>query len=161
MPSSRCGRRIDADFLNIGQAVQIFLLGFCNIFASPLSEKYGRRPIYLFATVLAAVSQIICAFAPNKGAWLFGRILLGAAGAPFEQLPALSVKDQFFVHERGLGLSIYVAAISAGGYLGSVVGGFVVEDMGWRCKLQGFVVGHDVDLDFQGYTAGMLSFWEA
>ena len=126
--------RVDTTFLNIGTAISIFNLGFFNIFLSPLSQKYGRRPVYLFSTIVCVVSQIVCAFAPNKAAWMVGRVLLGAGAAPFEQLPALTVDDQFFVHERGLGLSLYILAIATGSFLGPVAGGFVVQSMGWRCE---------------------------
>ena len=126
--------RVDTTFLNIGTAVSIFNLGFFNIFLSPLSQKYGRRPVYFFSTVVCVISQIVCATANNKAAWMVGRVLLGAGAAPFEQLPALSVDDQFFVHERGLGLSYYILAISTGSFLGPVAGGFVIQSMGWRCE---------------------------
>lgn len=61
-----------------------------------------------------------------------GRVILGIGAAPFEQLPALTVNDQFFVHQRGFGLSLYVLSIASGSFLGPVAGGFVIESMGWR-----------------------------
>lgn len=63
---------------------------------------------------------------------MVGRVILGIGAAPFEQLPALTVNDIFFVHQRGLGLSLYVLAIASGSFLGPIASGFVVGSMGWR-----------------------------
>jgi hypothetical protein len=39
---------------------------------------------------------------------------MGFVAAPFEQLPAVTVNDQFFVHQRGFALSMYVLAATLG-----------------------------------------------
>jgi MFS family permease len=89
--------------------------------------------VYFISTIISAISQIVTATAQTKATFIGGRILLGFGAAPFEQLPALTVDDQFFVHRRGLGLSIYTLAITMGSFLGPVASGFVADDMGWRC----------------------------
>lgn len=96
--------------------------------------RFGRRPVYIFSALIVCVSQIICASAQSKETFTGGRILLGIAAAPFEQLPAVTVDDQYFIHQRGLGMSFYVLAISTGSFLGPVASGFVVENLnlGWR-----------------------------
>lgn len=80
---------------------------------------------------------------------MVGRMLLGVGAAPFEQLPALSVDDTFFVHQRGLGLSLYVLAITSGSFLGPVAAGFVVASMGWRWVYGWFAI-------FLGVIAGVM-----
>ncbi len=72
------------------------------------------------------------ASAKNKHIHTGGRILLGFAASPFEQLPAVTVADLFFVHHRGWGLSLYVFALSTGSLLGPTATGFVIQSMGWR-----------------------------
>jgi MFS family permease len=72
------------------------------------------------------------ASAKNKHVHTGGRILLGFAASPFEQLPAVTVADLFFVHHRGWGLSLYVFALSTGSLLGPTATGFVIETLGWR-----------------------------
>lgn len=39
---------------------------------------------------------------------------MGICAALFEQLPAVSVNGQFFVHRRGYGISLYVLAATLG-----------------------------------------------
>ena len=76
---------------------------------------------------------MVAARAQTKATFIGSRILLGFGAAPFEQLPALTVDDQFFIHQRGLGLSIYTLALTTGSFLGPIATGFVIDSMGWRC----------------------------
>ncbi|RDW72331.1 uncharacterized protein DSM5745_07503 [Aspergillus mulundensis] len=119
-------------YLNIGAALALLMLGLGNLLFNPLALKFGRRHVYLVSALISAASQVLVATAQTKEKVTGGRILLGFGAAPFEQLPALTVDDQFFVHQRGLGLSIYTLAITTGSFLGPIASGFVIESMGWR-----------------------------
>ncbi|KAH8671978.1 major facilitator superfamily domain-containing protein [Tricladium varicosporioides] len=120
------------NYLNTGAALSLLFLGAGNLLLNPLALKFGRRPVYLFSAVLACVSQIVAAEAKNKATAVGARILLGFAASPFEQLPAISVDDQFFIHHRGFGISLYVISLTFGSFLGPLSAGFVIESMGWR-----------------------------
>ncbi|KAL3446287.1 major facilitator superfamily domain-containing protein [Aspergillus insuetus] len=121
-----------SSYLNIGAALSVLMLGLGNLFFNPLALCFGRRHVYLVATIIGAISQVITATAQTKATFIGSRVLLGFGAAPYEQLPALTVDDQFFVHHRGLGLSIYTLALTMGSFLGPVASGFIVSDMGWR-----------------------------
>ncbi|KAL4863923.1 major facilitator superfamily domain-containing protein [Aspergillus spectabilis] len=116
-------------YLNIGSALALLMLGVGNLLFNPMALKFGRRPIYLASALISAASQVVIATAQNKATFTGARVLLGFGAAPFEQLPALSVDDQFFVHQRGLGLSIYTLAITSGSFLGPIATGFVIDSM--------------------------------
>lgn len=75
---------------------------------------YGRRPVYIASCFLTGVAQIVAATAQSSSVFIGSRILMGAVAAPFEQLPAVTTNDQFFVHRRGFGLSLYVLAATLG-----------------------------------------------
>ncbi|KAL2841044.1 major facilitator superfamily domain-containing protein [Aspergillus pseudoustus] len=121
-----------SSYLNVGAALALLMLGLGNLLFNPLALRFGRRHVYLASAIIGAVAQIVTARAQTKATFIGSRILLGFGAAPFEQLPALTVDDQFFVHRRGLGLSIYTLALTMGSFLGPVASGFVVDDMGWR-----------------------------
>lgn len=90
--------------------------------------------MYLISALISIAASIIAASSKSKGAYMAARVLLGFGAAPFEQLPALTIDDQFFIHRRGFGLSLYTCALNVGSFLGPVASGFVTESMGWRCK---------------------------
>lgn len=78
-----------ADDLNCSQTVSTlgvstFLLGFGSgplIFA-PLSEIYGRNPIYRITLLLFVLFNLGCALSPNIEALLIFRFLCGFFGSP-------------------------------------------------------------------------------
>jgi MFS family permease len=64
--------------------VSTFLLGFGSgplIFA-PLSEIYGRNPIYRITLFIFVIFNLACALSPNIAALLAFRFLCGFFGSP-------------------------------------------------------------------------------
>ncbi|KAH7166558.1 major facilitator superfamily domain-containing protein [Dactylonectria macrodidyma] len=121
-----------AEYLNVGTAVSILLIGMGNMFWNPLALKYGRRPVYTMSSLLTMVTQILAATAQSSQVFVGSRILMGFVAAPFEQLPAVTANDQFFIHHRGFALSLYVLAATLGSFLGPIATGFIVDGVGWR-----------------------------
>ncbi|KAI3580745.1 major facilitator superfamily domain-containing protein [Fusarium oxysporum f. sp. albedinis] len=111
-----------AAYLNVGTAVSILFIGMGNIIWNPLALRYGRRPVYILSCFLTGIAQVIAATANRSDVFVGSRILMGFVAAPFEQLPAVTVNDQFFVHQRGFALS----------FLGPLATGFIVDGVGWR-----------------------------
>ncbi|KAH6989743.1 major facilitator superfamily domain-containing protein [Ilyonectria sp. MPI-CAGE-AT-0026] len=111
-----------ASYLNVGSAVSILFIGMGNIIWNPMALRYGRRPVYILSCLLTGVAQIVAATAQRSEVFVGSRILMGFVAAPFEQLPAVTVNDQFFVHQRGFALS----------FLGPLATGFIVDGVGWR-----------------------------
>ncbi|EWZ34101.1 hypothetical protein BFJ63_vAg12661 [Fusarium oxysporum f. sp. narcissi] len=121
-----------AAYLNVGTAISILFIGMGNIIWNPLALRYGRRPVYILSCFLTGIAQVIAATANRSDVFVGSRILMGFVAAPFEQLPAVTVNDQFFVHQRGFALSMYVLAATLGSFLGPLATGFIVDGVGWR-----------------------------
>jgi len=71
--------------------VSTFLLGFASgplIFA-PLSEVYGRNPVYRTTLALFVLFNLGCALSPNIAALLVFRFLCGFFGSPTGGHPLL------------------------------------------------------------------------
>ncbi|EEU33670.1 uncharacterized protein NECHADRAFT_56310 [Fusarium vanettenii 77-13-4] len=111
-----------AEYLNVGTAVSILFIRMGNIIWNPMALRFGRRPVYILSCLLTGVAQVIAATAQRSDVFVGSRILMGFVAAPFEQLPAVTVNDQFFVHQRGFGLS----------FIGPLATGFIVDGIGWR-----------------------------
>lgn len=82
------------------------------------------------------------------------RVLLGLFGSPIEVLPEIIVTDlvcavlktisysylcchsythfQFFNHERGKHVGVYMLMLTGGNYLCAVFSGIINENMGWQ-----------------------------
>ncbi|THV70034.1 MFS general substrate transporter [Aureobasidium pullulans] len=100
--------------LNYAGAVMLLLLGVGNVFFVPLSNK-----------IWMAVSK-------QYGEYWGVDILRGLGSAPFEALPAISISDIYFAHERGGKLGAYVFGLAFGNFVGPVCGGYMVTGQGVR-----------------------------
>ena len=103
------------------------------ILAGSLSDHYGRRRVYAFGLASFAATSALCGFAPTLEWLVLFRLLQGAAGA-FLVPGALSIITQTFGAgvERGRAFGIWASATSALGLLGPLVGGLLVDTVGWR-----------------------------
>ena len=68
---------------------------------SPLSDTYGRRPIYVFVTALGVATLAATAAAPNFAGVLVARAFMGIGTSAGMGIGAASVADMYFMHERG------------------------------------------------------------
>ncbi|GAM91574.1 hypothetical protein ANO11243_096260 [Dothideomycetidae sp. 11243] len=118
--------------LNVGFALNLLMLGLANVVLIPISNKLGRRFIYLLSLVICGCSMIWQAKATTIGEFQGINILLGIGAAPFEALVALSIADVFFTHERGAKISYYVFGLSLGSFIGPVCAGYMYESQGWQ-----------------------------
>lgn len=59
-------------------------------------------------------------------------ILRGLGSSPFEALPAISISDIYFAHERGGKLGAYVFGLALGSFIGPVCGGYMVTGQSVR-----------------------------
>lgn len=117
-----------------GLTVTLFLLGYCAgpLFFAPLSEFYGRRWIFYMTFTGYILFNFLCAFAPNYGSLLVGRLLTGTlVSAPLSNAPGV-LADLWNPIERGTAMAAFAGSIWAGSALGPVVGGFLQLKKDWQ-----------------------------
>jgi EmrB/QacA subfamily drug resistance transporter len=103
------------------------------ILAGALSDHYGRRRVYAVGLASFAATSALCGMAPTLEWLVLFRLLQGASGALL--VPgALSIITQTFDAgvERGRAFGIWASATSGLGLLGPLVGGLLVDTVGWR-----------------------------
>ncbi|KAI1859012.1 uncharacterized protein JN550_012274 [Neoarthrinium moseri] len=110
----------------------ILVLGVFNFFWVPLANYFGKRPVFVFASLLLAVCYIWGAAAQSFQSLLWSNIIAAFAGSSTEALGASMVNDLYFLHERGAKMAIYMNAISGGNTIGPLLCGFIVTGLSWR-----------------------------
>lgn len=120
--------------------ISLFVLGFAvgPVIWAPLSEMFGRRPVFIFTYVALTALNAGAAGARDVQTLLVLRFLGGAIGSNSLVSSGAVVADQFAARERGLALSYYAVTPFLGPTLGPIIGGFIGEDMGWRW-IEGFL----------------------
>ncbi|KAK1991699.1 major facilitator superfamily transporter [Colletotrichum falcatum] len=114
--------------------VSIFVLGFaCGpLLLAPLSELYGRVPVYNATNALFLAATVMCAVSRGEGMLLFSRFLSGFAGVATITIGSGTIADLMPREERGRAVSIWSVGTILGPMVGPVIGGAVTESLGWR-----------------------------
>jgi len=83
------------EIATLGLSLFVAGLGLGPMVLSPLSEFYGRRPIYIYSFLFFLIWLIPCAVAPNIATMLVGRFLSGLSGSAFLSVAGGTVGDIF------------------------------------------------------------------
>ncbi|WVW85397.1 hypothetical protein I302_107435 [Kwoniella bestiolae CBS 10118] len=115
--------------------ISLFVAGYCigPILWGPLSESYGRRPIFILSFIIYTGMQVGCALSKNTASILIFRLLGGTfASAPLTNSGAL-IADIWDTDHRGQAMSLFALAPFAGPSIGPIVAGAIqVTGTNWR-----------------------------
>jgi DHA1 family tetracycline resistance protein-like MFS transporter len=105
-------------------AVYAFMQFFCAPVLGNLSDRFGRRPVLLFALLALGCDYLIMGFAPAIS-WLYlGRLVAGCAGASFTPAYAY-VADITEPAKRAQSFGLMSAAFGVGFIAGPAIGGLL------------------------------------
>lgn len=95
------------------------------------SRKYGKRPVFLVSTLLDIIGTAIGEAGISYNHLLAARIIQGFSTSAFESLIVATVGDIYFVHQRGLRISLINFILNSASSLASIICGVVFADLGW------------------------------
>lgn len=98
---------------------------------APLSEIYGRYPVFNAANILFILGAALAALSQSTTLFIFSRFLTGFAVASNVLNPAI-IGDIFPSESRGSGMSLVMLAPLLGGAIGPAISGAIAETLGWR-----------------------------
>ncbi len=100
--------------------------------AGALSDRIGRRAVFLAGMSLFTAASVLCGLAPTVEFLIASRVVQGVGGA-LAFAPTLALLAAAYPPERrARAIAAYAAAASAAGAAGPLVGGVLVELLGWR-----------------------------
>ncbi len=105
----------------------IFLVPFGRI-----ADIFGRKKIFSFGIRIYTLAALLLALSPSAPFLIAVRVFEGFGGAMIFGTGIAIVTSVFPPSERGKALGINVAAIYLGLSLGPVLGGFLIQQLGWR-----------------------------
>lgn len=120
------------EILNDSYAAGCAALGIGSLVLIPFALKFGRRPLYLFSTVLQFGLSIWSAKMQSVADLMLINVLQCFFGSLAEVIVQMTIADVFFVHERGRMNAIYAWVWLLASYMGSFISGFVAKGQGWR-----------------------------
>ncbi|BGP52669.1 hypothetical protein JCM8202v2_000225 [Rhodotorula sphaerocarpa] len=115
-------------------AFAVFPLGFGlgPMTMAPLSEAYGRYPMYLASALVYLLMFVPIGAARNIETVIIARLIAGVAASSGGTLVGGTVADLFDSADRGLPMALYSFAAFGANGLGPAVCGYVELKKGWR-----------------------------
>ncbi|KAJ7505735.1 MFS general substrate transporter [Mycena galericulata] len=112
--------------------IAIAFAGIGSFIWVPLANTYGRRPVLLFTTLLAAASSLGSGKAQTWSQLIGTRVLNGIGTSSFFTLGAGMVSDCFFLHERGRAMGIFTVFLTNSAHVAPIPGGFLAQYVNYR-----------------------------
>jgi MFS transporter, DHA2 family, multidrug resistance protein len=109
-----------------------FLLAGSLITMGTLGDRIGRRRLLLAGAAAFGVASVLAAFSTSAGMLIAARALLGVAGATLAP-STLSLIRSMFVdpRQRTVAIGVWISSFSAGGAIGPLAGGVLLEHFWW------------------------------
>ena len=97
-----------------------------------LGDRIGRRRLLLIGAAAFGVASVLAAFANSAPMLIAARAVLGVAGATLAPSTLSLIRSMFLdPRQRSIAIGVWIASFSAGGALGPLLGGVVLEHFWW------------------------------
>ncbi len=103
------------------------------LLAGSLADRFGRRKTFQVGLVVFSLGSLLCSLAPSASALVGFRVLQALGGAMLNPV-AMSIIINTFLDpkERARAIGIWGAAFGVSMAAGPLLGGLLVESIGWR-----------------------------
>ncbi|GAB7355123.1 hypothetical protein MBLNU459_g5699t2 [Dothideomycetes sp. NU459] len=123
---------ITVEVLSQSTAWLILTLGLIVFLMNPLAKIYGKRPTYIFASVVLFIVSIWGAVAKDYSSFLGSRILGAFGMAPYEVLVQSTIADLYFVHQRATRIAVWNLFLLTGIAGAGFISGYIIENLGYK-----------------------------
>lgn len=124
---------LQADF-GVGERALSWVLTsyvLCTLISTPLmaklSDRMGRRPIYILDVLLFAAGSLIVALSPRFEVLVLGRAVQGLGAGGVFPIAAAVIGDTFPADKRGRALGLIGAVFGLAFIIGPIVGGLLLK----------------------------------
>jgi EmrB/QacA subfamily drug resistance transporter len=107
-------------------------LGALMLLAGGLGDHFGRRRLFLVGLVTFTLASIMCAASPSLAGLLVARGVQGLGAALLMPNSLAILGSEFNGEARGRAIGTWAAVGALAGALGPVIGGWLVDRVGWR-----------------------------
>jgi EmrB/QacA subfamily drug resistance transporter len=110
----------------------LIIITGCLLLMGRLADLFGQRKIYLFGLFTFTLGSALCGFSPTIYFLIASRMIQGLGASALMAIGPAIITTAFPEEDRGQGLGIIGSIVSIGFITGPLIGGFLVEHLGWR-----------------------------
>ncbi|KAF2738581.1 major facilitator superfamily transporter [Polyplosphaeria fusca] len=128
------GHDLEISAAEASMALSIFILAFAfgPLVLAPLSEVFGRRPIWIVGCTWYIIWNTVCGVSTNKGLMIAGRFLAGLGASAEFAVSGPIANDCWSPEDRGKSFTVRAVVPLLGPALGPIIGGVMVQELSWR-----------------------------
>ncbi|CAM4059942.1 MFS transporter [Nocardiopsis rhodophaea] len=109
-----------------------FMIAGFLITMGTLGDRIGRRRLLMIGAACFGAASVLAAYAPSAEMLIAARALLGIAGATLMPSTLALISNMFHdPKQRGLAVAVWLSCFSAGGAVGPLIGGALLEWFWW------------------------------
>jgi DHA2 family multidrug resistance protein-like MFS transporter len=109
-----------------------FMVAGALITFGTLGDRIGRRKLLMIGAAAFGAASVLAAFAPTAELLIAARALLGLAAATLAPSTLSLIRNMFLdPKERTFAIGVWISSFSAGGAIGPLVGGLLLNYFWW------------------------------
>ncbi|CAK7229027.1 hypothetical protein SCUCBS95973_007078 [Sporothrix curviconia] len=110
----------------------IAVLGGAPLFWRPVSQAYGRRPVFLVSLICSLVCNVGCGLCHSYGTMGLCRALTAFFISPAASIGSGVVSEMFFKKHRARCMGVWTTMVTLGVPVAPFIFGFVADRVGYR-----------------------------
>ncbi|MGE5171152.1 MAG: multidrug effflux MFS transporter [Rudaea sp.] len=134
MPSMT--RALDATTAEVQLTLSVYMYGWgiAQLFAGPLSDRFGRRPALLVGLAVFVAASLACALSRNVYVLIAARLVQALSMAPIGVVPRAVVRDMYSGDRAAHVLSLMGVVLGVAPVAAPIIGSNVHVLFGWQAN---------------------------
>ena len=132
LPSISSDIQVDAVTVNWISTAYLLATATCLLPFGRLADIYGRKRILTLGVLVFTLASLAIVFVSSPGAIVALRVVQGVGSAMIATTGVAIITAVFKEGERGRALGISITGTYLGLSLGPVLGGLLIQNLGWR-----------------------------
>jgi EmrB/QacA subfamily drug resistance transporter len=127
-------RSLHTDLKTVAWVVMAYLIIItgCLLLMGRLADLFGRGKIFLLGFLTFTLGSTFCGFSPTIYFLIGSRVIQGLGASALMAIGPAIIATSFPEKDRGQTLGMLGSIVSLGFIAGPLIGGFLVEHLGWR-----------------------------
>ena len=131
---------ISAPTTGLSISVLVLAVAIGSLIYGPISDRIGRKPVMVCASLLVVIPTLLLGFSPNFATLVILRAVQGLLMPGLTSVAISYVNEEFSGKGRGLAMGIYVSGLTLGGLFARTGSAALAGIFNWHVALLAFTV---------------------